>query len=84
MDFCPKHHCDTYVCQVCGRICCEMCDGKRSVWGETGRGIKGNICPNCQKPVAPPISLFEHCKKESGLTSVSDINRYMNRHYGHG
>jgi len=29
-----------------------------------------------------PISLFEHCKRESGLTDVNQIKRYMNRHYG--
>lgn len=30
-----------------------------------------------------PISLFEHCKRESGLTDTRQITQYMNRHYGH-
>jgi hypothetical protein len=28
------------------------------------------------------VSLYEHCKEESGLTNDADIRRYMNRHYG--
>ena len=34
--------------------------------------------------VEQPISLFEHCRRESGLTNRQDIMRYLNRHYGHG
>ena len=31
-----------------------------------------------------PMSLFEHCKQESGLTDRDQIVKYMNRYYGHG
>jgi hypothetical protein len=34
-----------------------------------------------ENPV-PPVSLYEHCKEESGLTNHADILRYMNRFYG--
>ena len=30
------------------------------------------------------ISLFEHCRQESGLTDRVQITAYMNRHYGFG
>lgn len=90
MDFCPKHHVDTYLCQVCGKIHCEMCDGANSTWTQIPRadkGVKGNICPSCMKAglqTDPPIGLFEHCRRESGLTNHVEITRYMNRHYGFG
>jgi len=30
-----------------------------------------------------PISLHEHCRRESGLTGMA-LERYVQRHYGHG
>jgi hypothetical protein len=29
-----------------------------------------------------PVSLYDHCKEESGLTDPVKIRAYMNRHYG--
>jgi len=28
------------------------------------------------------MTLFEHCKQESGLTDPIAINKYMQKHYG--
>ena len=28
-----------------------------------------------------PISVFEHCRRESGLTGIA-LNQYVNKHYG--
>ena len=70
---------DMYICQECGRDL----DGVKfpSTW--TG---KGNVCPACLKKakVEPSLSLYEHCRAESGLTNPEAVRRYMNRYYGHG
>jgi len=29
-----------------------------------------------------PMSVFEHCRRESGLTGLA-LRNYVNRHYGH-
>lgn len=42
----------------------------------------GPVCRKENKP-KPPISLYEHCRQESGgLTGVA-LDRYVNRYYGH-
>jgi hypothetical protein len=84
--FCSNHHpCGDYICQVCATIHCEMCDGKKSYWMKIpNKSFRGNVCPKCVERLEAPISLFEHCRKESGLTDPDSINRYMQRHYGHG
>jgi DNA-directed RNA polymerase subunit RPC12/RpoP len=81
---------DTYICQKCARIYDSVHHPSTWVKG------KGNVCPTCINP-APrpydgpmgifedmdkPISLHEHCRRESGLTGVA-LERYINRHYGH-
>jgi len=74
---------DEYICQVCARIKCGRCQPPQWRPDLTGRKSAGNICPTCREEKETPISLFDHCKKESGLSSPQEINRYMNRHYGH-
>lgn len=76
---------DMVLCQVCGR---DIDTGKdQPEWRVdiTGNKSAGNVCPSC---VAmhddKPVSLYEHCKQESGLIDHSQIMAYLNRHYGHG
>lgn len=134
-DFCPNpnHPCDTYLCQVCLTVHCEMCDKAKSKWMKIpGKQREGNVCPECQKKMEEvtyieeaevyscnncgaysstpqtiahiatckrgeakrwerhyqegneQISLFEHCRRESGYQNDAAVRRYMNRHYGHG
>lgn len=48
--FCMKHNCDNYLCQICLRIKCEMCDGQHSTWMKIpGQQFSGNVCPDCKK-----------------------------------
>lgn len=74
---------DTYICQFCGQIKDGQLD--LSVWVE-GRGNKCSTCnfeDQSKKPLEPPISLYEHCRRESGLEGQA-LTNYINRHYGHG
>ena len=74
---------DMYICQKCGRDLCSR--DYPSEWREIpGKKFSGNICPDCIREQGKLLSLFEHCKLESGLTQTSAINDYMNRYYGHG
>ena len=86
---------DTYICQKCARILCSR--DYPSTWRPdiTGHKSAGNVCPTCLEEFKKfgvtatprdegPISLYEHCHRESGLTDRGAILRYMNRHYGHG
>lgn len=80
---------DTYICQKCAKIFCSKCQPSQWRPDITGHKSAGNVCPNCLKKFEPnkikePMSLFDHCKEESGLTDHNQINQYMNRHYGHG
>ncbi len=43
------------------------------------RVCKPEWTPNFDRP----ISLHEHCRRESGLDGPA-LERYINRHYGHG
>ena len=80
---------DMYICQICGR---DLDSAKHPPsWriDLTKRQSAGNVCPTCLARLEPAtantqISLYEHCKQESGLTNHNDILKYMNRHYGHG
>lgn len=76
---------DTYLCQFCARVFSAI-PKYLPVYIE-GRG---NKCPSCQKsgydirkPIEPPISLHEHCRRESGLEGQA-LTDYINRYYGHG
>jgi hypothetical protein len=85
----PKcgHACDDYLCQVCGTIHCEICDGNRPVWTQIpDKKFEGNICPDCQNKMRTPepMSLYEYCRRESGHSNPSQIRNCMNRHYGVG
>jgi hypothetical protein len=83
---------DMYICQVCGR---QLDSVKHPpVWRTdvTGNKSAGNVCPTCLKgkqfcnphgDLQRPISLYEHCRRESGFSKHADIVRYMNRYYGH-
>ncbi len=78
---------DTYICQKCGKIFCSKCQPSQWRPDITGHKSAGNVCPKCLEEYgypAPPESLYEHCKKESGLTDQIQIMKYMDRHYGHG
>lgn len=85
---------DTYLCQKCARIYDSV--DHPSKWEDK----VGNVCPKCQKKQSltaecvavgtdwmtkPPLSLHEHCSRESGhpLGSVA-LTNYINRYYGHG
>ena len=76
---------DLVLCQVCGR---DVDSGTEEVsWRPdiTGHKSAGNVCPSCvSKHDHKPISLYEHCKIESGFTEHHKIMLYLNRHYGHG
>jgi hypothetical protein len=73
---------DMYICQICGRDLDSV--KHQPVW----RAGTGNVCPSCQQTKVTmgerPISLFDHCQRESGLIDPEAIRRYMSRHYGHG
>ena len=86
---------DEYICQMCTKIFCIKCNPSSWRPDITGHKSAGNVCPDCLKKFEPhkvmencllnkPMSLFDHCKEESGLTNVNQINQYMNRYYGHG
>ena len=70
-----------WVCQRGAHICTGP-----STWVEG----EGNVCPSCldkpkhqKQPPKPPMSMFEHCRRESGL-SGNALRQYVNRHYGFG
>lgn len=80
---------DMAICQGCGG---DFDTGRVNMmtWGQ-GRG---NLCPHCVRPapmIPPaemnkdprPMSLYEYARLESGLTGAA-LDRYINRHYGHG
>lgn len=78
---------DTYICQKCAKIFCSKCQPSQWRPDITGHKSAGNVCPKCLEEYgypAPPESLYEHCKKESGLTDQIQIMKYIDRHYGHG
>lgn len=80
---------DNYICQECGNIYDSI--EYPPVWRPiTGKKISGNVCPDCVNETGnkanvaePPMSLYDHCKEESGLTDPRKIKEYMNRYYGH-
>ncbi len=66
---CPRA--DEYICQKCAKIFCSKCQPSQWRPDITRHKSAGNVCPSCIKEYgypAPPESLYEHCKKESGLT----------------
>lgn len=71
---------DEYLCQKCGKSRCGKCYPSEWRPDLTGHKSFGNVCPDCVQP----MSLYDHCKQESGLTDPTAIKRYMNRYYGHG
>lgn len=82
---------EQWVCQKAGHICTG-----HSTWIERGSeqakvlGMFGNICDAClTKATNPtpfadtepaPLSLYEHCRRESGLTGIA-LDNYVRRHY---
>ena len=82
---------ELYACNKCGKYPIE----KIVEIGKDQLAIEPQ-CPECGgethfekvrevEEVCPkPISLFEHCRRESGLTDSRQIKTYMNRHYGYG
>ena len=80
---------EMYACNKCGKWpITKVVDIDRDKLTQEPR------CPDCGgkthfekayevEEIERPISLFEHCKQESGLTNTVDIKRYINRHYGH-
>ena len=80
---------DEYICQCCGQIKCSRC--KPPVWRPdiTKSEHAGNVCPTCisnketKESARPPISLYEHCRIESGGLTGKQLDNYINRHYGH-
>ncbi len=88
--FSPTGH-DLVLCQKCGRDI--DCGKDEPHWRPdiTGNASAGNICPECllkhelgvpNKEYNGPVSIYEHCKIESGLTNPADIMAYLNRYYG--
>lgn len=75
---------DTYICQKCARIFDSV--KYPSEWRPdiTGKESAGNVCPSCVAKHSQPISLHEHCHRESGGLTGQALDRYVNRHYGHG
>lgn len=88
---------DTWICQICGSTYSSYV---KPEWNPklTGHTSAGNVCPSCrhshdetllvgdalrQYVKQPSVSLAEHCRRESGLTGAA-LQRYINRHYGHG
>jgi len=77
---------DMYICQKCGR---DLCSTKfPPEWRPdiTKNEHAGNVCPQCiaNSPEEGHISLYDHCRAESGFTEHGKIMAYMNRYYGHG
>jgi hypothetical protein len=79
---------DEWICQVCGRV-----QSSRVGFGWrpdiTNNTSAGNVCPTClkrytERQAATPISLAEHCRRESGGLTGTALNRYINRYYGFG
>lgn len=73
---------DVVICQKCGRL---VDTGKENVtWRPdiTGHKSAGNVCDPCLHKHEAPMSLYEHCQRESGLTGAA-LQRYINRYYGH-
>jgi hypothetical protein len=63
-----------------GNICprCKKVHDQTGLKGEALRkAIQGKVTPT------GPISLYEHCRRESGLEGMA-LQRYINRYYGHG
>lgn len=73
---------DTYICQKCARILCSKCQPPKWRPDITGNKSAGNICPKCFKCVSEDLSLFEHCRRESGLSHHTEIKKYMHKYYG--
>jgi len=83
---------DEYICQKCAKVLCSK--DYPSVWRPdiTGYESFGNVCPIClskyemensiDSPDKAPISLYEHCKQESGFTEHKKIMSYLNKYYG--
>ena len=71
---CPEA--DEYICQICGVIKCSAC--QPSAWRPdlTKNISAGNACPSCvkgtTKDMSKTISLFEHCRQESGLSNSAN------------
>lgn len=88
---------DEWICQICGRVHDSTV---KSVWNSkaTGNVTAGNVCPRCMRAfdetgltgdrlreyVRGPMSLAEHCRRESGGLTGEALRQYMNRYYGTG
>ena len=75
---------DMYICQVCGRDLDSVKHPPQWRPDLTGNEHAGNICPSCTMGKSKPLSLYEHCKVESGGLTGQALQNYINRHYGHG
>ena len=89
---------DTWICQICAKVYSSGKVNSEWRTDITGNEHAGNVCPNCieahkdTKRVGErlraavqkgPMSLYEHCRIESGLTGKA-LDDYINRYYGHG
>jgi len=76
---------DVVLCQGCGSL---IDTGKTETnWRPdiTGSKCAGLVCQPCvDKHDALPITLYEHCRRESGGLEGQALQNYINRHYGHG
>lgn len=77
---------DTWICQAPGHQGNRVQSSRvPSAWRTdiTGHESAGNVCSSCiAKHDNAPLSLYEHCRRESGLTGAA-LDRYVNRYYGH-
>ena len=77
---------DKYICQACGRDLCSADYPPEWRKDITKREHAGNVCPECvaKYDTHEPMSLYDHCKMESGFDNPAKVTEYMNRYYGHG
>jgi len=89
---------DTYICQKCGKVFCSKDYPPEWRADITENKSAGNVCPECVTDFenfkqgfitarisfknGESISLYEYCRRESGLSDAVKIREYINRHYG--
>jgi hypothetical protein len=60
---------------------CPICLKAQATLKLTGASLRAALAR--KREDEGPISVYEHCRRESGLTGA-ELTRYVNRHYGFG
>jgi len=82
---------DECICQLCGKVRCSnsKCpNGIEFEWRPdlTKDESMGLVCKDCahletRPKVDEPMSVYEHCRRESGLEGLA-LKKYIDRYYG--